>query len=359
MAIVSKPEHPSAIVPILAPQSSKKLSQVPAKEGPDHRYQVAEQLLYEREFHGHTYVSAHLSRLQHGQYVHDNIHGPQPHVTFVAVTFCLHPCLSVTNRFQSAVINIHARRADPDKKETHLRFIKYAPHLAYGRMSSESLKWTFQLGASLGTTSGPVSVSTNTNGTYERDEVIGTMMKIQGSTRSETIDGSILDRSLTRDRKLVWSLEENAQQHSGLPREFTFVFLIETPPPTRKSWSGSSDAKDSSTWTTNGASSPPDTFMPFRIGISVIPEITSAPLQNLYLMGHDELQWTTLRDPVGQKFPTSTTDPVTGSTIGKADVEPGLYNFANVLDFESLVEMPGNVVTSKVCEMILDVRKYG
>jgi hypothetical protein len=28
---------------------------------------------------------------------------------------------------------------------------------------------------------------------------------------------------------MVWSLEENEQQHTGLPREFTFVFLIEQP----------------------------------------------------------------------------------------------------------------------------------
>lgn len=29
------------------------------------------------------------------------------------------------------------------------------------------------------------------------------------------------------DTRLVWSLEENSQQESGLPREFTFVFLME------------------------------------------------------------------------------------------------------------------------------------
>jgi len=28
---------------------------------------------------------------------------------------------------------------------------------------------------------------------------------------------------------MVWSLEENEQQRTGLPREFTFVFLIEQP----------------------------------------------------------------------------------------------------------------------------------
>lgn len=35
------------------------------------------------------------------------------------------------------------------------------------------------------------------------------------------------------DTKLVWSLEENSQQESGLPREFTFVFLMERVRPSR------------------------------------------------------------------------------------------------------------------------------
>jgi hypothetical protein len=46
------------------------------------------------------------------------------------------------------------------------------------------------------------------------------MLKIQGSSRTA---GKV------PSSKMVWSLEENEQQHTGLPREFTFVFLIEQP----------------------------------------------------------------------------------------------------------------------------------
>ena len=44
------------------------------------------------------------------------------------------------------------------------------------------------------------------------------MLKIQGSTRSA---------SGVQSSKLLWSLEENSEQANGLPREFTFVFLVE------------------------------------------------------------------------------------------------------------------------------------
>lgn len=64
------------------------------------------------------------------------------HVTFVAITFTLHPSLSVDHRFTQMVIEVIAN--DIDTQSQHqgslLRFIKYAPHLAYGRISTESLK---------------------------------------------------------------------------------------------------------------------------------------------------------------------------------------------------------------------------
>lgn len=55
---------------------------------------------------------------------------------------------------------------------------------------------------------------------FDRTKVIGTMLKIQGSSRTA--------RGL-ESSKLIWSLEENEEQGAGLPREFTFVFLVEQP----------------------------------------------------------------------------------------------------------------------------------
>jgi hypothetical protein len=39
----------------------------PNRNGPDHRFQLNQDLLYENEFGGDTFVSAHLQRLQHGK----------------------------------------------------------------------------------------------------------------------------------------------------------------------------------------------------------------------------------------------------------------------------------------------------
>jgi len=48
------------------------------------------------------------------------------------------------------------------------------------------------------------------------------MLRIQGSTRAVLGEPS---------SKLLWSLEENDEQANGIPRELTFVFLIEQPAP--------------------------------------------------------------------------------------------------------------------------------
>jgi hypothetical protein len=74
-------------------------------------------------------------------------------------------------------------------------------------------------GASLGVTT-PMTTTITPSTEFDRSKVIGTMLKIQGSTRS------VKDM---QSSKLVWSLEENEQQCTGLPREFTFVFLVEQP----------------------------------------------------------------------------------------------------------------------------------
>lgn len=59
-----------------------------------------------------------------------------------------------------------------------MRFLKYAPHQAYGKISTESLKWNFQLGASLGVTQGPANVCVKPSIGEEKSKVVGTMMKM-------------------------------------------------------------------------------------------------------------------------------------------------------------------------------------
>ncbi|KAF7937193.1 uncharacterized protein EAE98_001507 [Botrytis deweyae] len=205
---------PSTIISSTIPPTTKS-----NKNGPDEKYQINSHLLFESSFPGHTFISVHLQRLQHGIYSDANLHTKHTlHVTFVALSFIFHPS-TPAHRFESAVIDIKIR-----DQRGNLRFLKYAPHQAYGKISTESLKWNFQLGASLGVTQGPANVCVKPSIGEEKSKVVGTMMKIQGSTRS-TFEHSIR----YPDTLLHFSLEENAQQESGLPREFTFVFLLERP----------------------------------------------------------------------------------------------------------------------------------
>ncbi|KAK2630308.1 hypothetical protein QTJ16_001128 [Diplocarpon rosae] len=203
------------------------------------KYQLTHNLLYERHFFGETYISAHLTRLQNGVFVSPNIHPDsnpdqqedhlsKTYVTFVAIAFTLHPSQSEDHRFNSAVLEIKATNEDGES----LRILRFAPHLAFGRISSASLKWNFQLGASLGVAQGPTKATVDPKIGYEKDLVVGSFMRIQGSTRSNP--PSIPSAPRIPDTTLVWSLEENTQQEGGLPREFTFVFLLERPLP-RKS----------------------------------------------------------------------------------------------------------------------------
>jgi hypothetical protein len=86
-------------------------------------------------------------------------------------------------------------------------------------VSDQKLFTNTSPGASLGVTT-PMTTTITPSTEFDRSKVIGTMLKIQGSTRS------VKDMESS---KLVWSLEENEQQCTGLPREFTFVFLVEQP----------------------------------------------------------------------------------------------------------------------------------
>ncbi len=220
------PPYLAVPTPRTALSSILKFNQRENIDGPEHRFQVNEQLLFEHEFHDSCYVSAHLQRLQHGIFGDSNIHGAGTmHVTFLAVTFVFHPSISLSHRFQSVIIEITARSGSDEP----LRFVKFAPHLAFGRISTETLKWNFSLGATVGVTKGPVNLALNPSMAHQMDKVLGTMMKIQGSTRSAPGLGHHKANRIP-DTRLLWSLEENDQQASGLPREFTFVFLVARPP---------------------------------------------------------------------------------------------------------------------------------
>lgn len=210
----------------LSPPPTSGLSAKPSRcvvnpEGPDHHFQVFQKSLLEYEFNHHeAFVSARIQRIQHGVYTDPHrllFYGtpnPEMIVTFVAVTFIFHPMNSLKHRFQRATIEITAQ----DDDHQPLKFVKFAPHLAFGRVSTETLHWTFALSATIGVTQAPVSASVIPSTSFDTQKVIDAMLKIQGSTRiHRTVESG----------KIVWSLEENQQQSTGLPREFTFVFLLE------------------------------------------------------------------------------------------------------------------------------------
>lgn len=115
----------------------------------------------------------------------------------------------------------------PEKPEGAPRFLMHAPHLIYGALSPETLQWAFSLGGSLGFSQSPVSAGISPSGgigeSYKRYE----MMRIQGSLRTLV---SPFGRDFDIEGgQLVWTLEENCLQRSGLPRVFTFVMLVQKP----------------------------------------------------------------------------------------------------------------------------------
>ncbi|KAF7949207.1 hypothetical protein EAE96_008374 [Botrytis aclada] len=368
------------------------------KNGPDEKYQINSHLLFESSFPGHTYISVHLQRLQHGIYSGVNLHTKHTlHVTFIALSFIFHPS-TPTHRFENAVIDIKVR----DQKG-NLRFLKYAPHQAYGKISTESLKWNFQLGASLGVTQGPANLCVKPSVGEEKSKVVGTMMKIQGSTRS-TFEHS------TRypDTLLHFSLEENAQQESGLPREFTFVFLLERPsekqyPPVHTfhssklqtlehdiaqklrsmSGRGKKDGGEEEKYVgykyedLAGEKSTPrldverldgdseEIFREIEFDIAIEPRISntlalpslSSPLPTISYTGgsiHNfaaHTETTRVLGEVGQRFPTEGTLDSMGKVEHEEAIVHGLYNFAKLGGtFEEQVSLPGESVGSRVPE---------
>ncbi|PLB49449.1 hypothetical protein P170DRAFT_357196 [Aspergillus steynii IBT 23096] len=208
--------------------------------------------IYERRLPGDAYITAHVQRLQHGFYASSAVSDhDSDHVDFLGINFVFHSPNTMTHRFKAATIraSIHSSRdkslssapatRKPSRRSScshdhrtpprprNPRFLKHAPHLLYGAMSPETLQWNYSLAGSIGVAQLPLmaslSPSGGMNGRYRRYE----MMRIQGSVRSlKSPRGHKFD---VEAGEIVWTLEENSLQRSGLPREFTFAMLIQKP----------------------------------------------------------------------------------------------------------------------------------
>ncbi|KAJ5415069.1 hypothetical protein N7465_003764 [Penicillium sp. CMV-2018d] len=225
-----------SLTPIRSAPSAKE------KEPPDPnmanpRLTINRALVYERRLPGDAYITAYVQRLQHGYYSSAAVSDEDAeHVDFLALAFTFHSPHTITHRIKSATISVSVRgnRALSRSKSSPFgyppgnpRFLMHAPHLIYGTVSPETMEWTFSLAGSLGISELPVSASVipsgSFNGRYKRYE----MMRIQGSSRTlKNPAGREFD---VEAGKIVWSMEENNVQRSGLPREFTFVMLIQKP----------------------------------------------------------------------------------------------------------------------------------
>ncbi|CAI7602795.1 unnamed protein product [Penicillium discolor] len=212
------------------------------KEPPDPnmanpRLTINRALVYERRLPGDAYITAYAQRLQHGYYSSAAVSDEDAeHVDFLALAFTFHSPHTITHRIKSATISVSVRgNRDLSSPKSYPygyppgnpRFLMHAPHLIYGTVSPETMEWTFSLAGSLGISELPVSASVipsgSFNGRYKRYE----MMRIQGSARTlKNPAGREFD---IEAGKIVWSMEENNVQRSGLPREFTFVMLIQKP----------------------------------------------------------------------------------------------------------------------------------
>ncbi|QQK45373.1 GCN5-related N-acetyltransferase protein [Penicillium digitatum] len=198
------------------------------------RLTINRALIYERRLPGDAYITAHVQRLQHGYYSSAVVSDQGAEcVDFLAIAFTFHSPHTITHRIRSANISVSVRgncdltssKSCPCHAPGNPRFLMHAPHLLYGIVSPETMEWKFSLAGSLGISELPVSASVvpsgSLSGRYKRYE----MMRIQGSARTlKSPAGREFD---VEAGKIVWSMEENNFQRSGLPREFTFVMLIQ------------------------------------------------------------------------------------------------------------------------------------
>ncbi|KAL4976104.1 hypothetical protein BDW66DRAFT_159856 [Aspergillus desertorum] len=236
--------HLAAPILTTAPQKAQNAS--PPREEPcdpnipDQRLSINRPCIYERRLPGNAYITAHVQRLQHGYYSTSAVSDRDiNHVDFLAVSFAFHSPDTRNHRFKAATIRAslhypcysYSRRdshgnkggiSPPSsrRKPNHPHFLKHAPHFLHGSIVPETLQWSYSLSGSLGVAQLPLiaslSPAAGLNGRFNRYE----MMRIQGSVRSK--DGFPAS-------EIVWTLEENTLQRSGLPREFTFAMLIAKP----------------------------------------------------------------------------------------------------------------------------------
>jgi len=204
---------------------------------PKKRLQIHQKCLYERTLPGDAFISAHITRLQHGFYESSALHeDSMDNVYFASVHFVFHPHDPKSHRFKSADIRVSVHGDGPpganddrwhQAPRSHPRILKHAPELIFGAVSPENLQWNFSLSSSLGVSQAPVSATLNPQGGLKGSYKVYHMMSIQGSIRSQRSPlGPEYD---VEDSMAVWTLEENLLQRSGLPREFDFVILIHKP----------------------------------------------------------------------------------------------------------------------------------
>ncbi|KAL2828236.1 hypothetical protein BDW59DRAFT_159827 [Aspergillus cavernicola] len=249
--ILSSTETPPHPEPGAHPpsKSKKEEDEVSDPNITNSRFNINRPCIYERRLPGNAYITAHDQRLQHDFYstpaLSDNNFD---HVDFLAISFVFHSPDTLNHRFKAATIRaslhgpnhsssshthtkpkprsrsrprsrLHSSRISPKKPiptPTPI-FLMHAPHTLSGPLSPETLQWGYSLSGSLGVAPMPIiaslSPAAGLNGRFRRYE----MMRIQGSVR--TTNGNPASQ-------IVWTLEENTLQRSGLPREFTFVMLI-------------------------------------------------------------------------------------------------------------------------------------
>ncbi|KAK5091374.1 hypothetical protein LTR05_001557 [Lithohypha guttulata] len=191
------------------------------------------------------YLRTSIARKRDGFYDSEYTHGDCiNNVRFLAVNFVFHP-EETLNRFQAATVTISLHDdtnnyySDPPKVRAHRlsahrslrprlkpRILRFAPHVLYGGVSPETLDWNFNLTGSLGVSQTPVAASLSPSGGIKSSYKVYQMMRIQGSSR--TARPRFLGRpgDELEDGEVVWTMEENPLQKSGLPREMTFVMLI-------------------------------------------------------------------------------------------------------------------------------------
>ncbi|KAJ5280029.1 hypothetical protein N7478_005401 [Penicillium angulare] len=236
--MIHEPSLPPPVLPIpdktKARRKHKKIID-PNMSNP--RLLVNRPCIYERKLPGGAYITAHVQRLQHGFYSSPVVSDTDcEHVDFLGVSFVFHSSQTSNHRFKSATIRaaIYGDPKIPDFKDNtngyppgNPRFLMHAPHLIFGAVSPETMQWTFSLAGSLGISEAPVSASVIPSGSVNKQFRRYEMMHIQGSSR--TLKSPAGPEYDVEAGEIVWSLEENNLQRSGLPREFTFVMLIDKP----------------------------------------------------------------------------------------------------------------------------------